>query len=122
MSISLASPLQLPMRRNDLLSVVSVFFLFCGGGGAQASTEALIGLRRLKAFLMLENRARRFPRPQDANNAIEIQGATFAWTAIQRTESTREAAGTPAATMPMPPAVVKPLKLLFLRDSLGEPM
>eukprot|EP00045_Choanoeca_perplexa_P015068 m.182226 g.182226 ORF g.182226 m.182226 type:complete len:1453 (+) comp16881_c0_seq1:165-4523(+) len=53
--------------------------------GVRATSEAAIGFDRLKKFLLLENRLQRFSPPADDANAIEIEHATVAWTAVQNT-------------------------------------
>ncbi|EDQ90078.1 uncharacterized protein MONBRDRAFT_82, partial [Monosiga brevicollis MX1] len=54
----------------------------------RALSETMVGLQRLKRFLLLENRQIRFPAPLKSSNVIEISNATVAWTAVTHTPTT----------------------------------
>lgn len=50
--------------------------------GVRSGTEALVGLKRLKEFLLLEDRPPPFDLPDASDVAIAVRSASFAWSSV----------------------------------------
>jgi len=96
-----AAPGSSPLRAPTVFSVMAMFNLMrftlaTVPRGVRSGTEALVGLKRLKEFLLLENRPPPFPVPKSEDVAIEVRSATFAWSSVINRSDQKKVARTPS--------------------------